>query len=75
MPGPLTGIRVVELGVWVFETACREAMLWPEHMRLSVNVSPVQFELSDVAVTVETALQKSGLDPRRLDITGSSSAD
>ena len=62
-----TGI-IVELGVWVFETACREAMLWPEHMRLSVNVSPVQFELSDVAVTIETALQKSGLDPRRLDI-------
>ena len=28
----------------------------------------MQFELSDVAVTIATALQKSGLDPRRLDI-------
>ena len=37
-------------------------------MRLAVNVSPVQFELSDVAVTIETALENSGLDPRRLDI-------
>jgi diguanylate cyclase (GGDEF)-like protein len=62
-----TGI-IVELGVWVLETACREAMRWPAHIRLSVNVSPVQFELSDVAAAIETALQKSGLDARRLDI-------
>jgi diguanylate cyclase (GGDEF)-like protein len=62
-----TGI-IVELGEWVIETACLEAARWPEHIRLAVNVSPVQFELSDVAVAIETALQKSGLDPRRLDI-------
>ncbi len=62
-----TGI-IVELGAWVMETACREAATWPAHIRLAVNVSPVQFELSDVAITIETALQKSGLDPRRLDI-------
>jgi EAL domain-containing protein (putative c-di-GMP-specific phosphodiesterase class I) len=37
-------------------------------MRIAVNVSPVQFELSDVAEAVETALQRSGLDPRRLDV-------
>lgn len=62
-----TGL-IVELGAVVLETACREAATWPSHMRVAVNVSPVQFELSDVAVLVEAALQKSGLDPRRLDI-------
>jgi diguanylate cyclase (GGDEF)-like protein len=62
-----TGI-IVELGAWVIETACREAASWPDDVRLAVNVSPVQFELSDVATTIETALQHSGLDPRRLDI-------
>jgi diguanylate cyclase (GGDEF)-like protein/PAS domain S-box-containing protein len=62
-----TGI-IVELGAWVIEKACREAASWPEHVRVAVNVSPVQFELSDVAATIETALQRSGLDPRRLDI-------
>jgi diguanylate cyclase (GGDEF)-like protein len=62
-----TGI-IVELGEWVIETACIEAAKWPSHLRLAVNVSPVQFELSDVAISIETALQKSGLDPRRLDI-------
>jgi diguanylate cyclase (GGDEF)-like protein len=62
-----TGL-IVELGAVVLETACREAATWPEHMRVAVNVSPVQFELSDVAVLVESALEKSGLDPSRLDI-------
>ncbi len=62
-----TGL-IVELGAWVLEAACREAATWPEHIRLAVNVSPVQFELSDVAETIETALQRAGLDPRRLDI-------
>jgi diguanylate cyclase (GGDEF)-like protein len=62
-----TGL-IVELGAVVLETACREAATWPAHMRVAVNVSPVQFELSDVAVLVESALEKSGLDPTRLDI-------
>jgi diguanylate cyclase (GGDEF)-like protein len=62
-----TGL-IVELGAWVLETACREAATWPAHIRIAINVSPVQFELSDVAETIETALQRAGLDPRRLDI-------
>jgi EAL domain-containing protein (putative c-di-GMP-specific phosphodiesterase class I) len=62
-----TGI-IVELGSWVIDTACREAAKWPAHIRLAINVSPVQFELSDVADTIETAIRDSGLDPRRLDI-------
>ena len=62
-----TGL-IVELGAFVLEAACREAATWPAHMRIAVNVSPVQFELSDVAEAVETALQRSGLDPHRLDV-------
>jgi diguanylate cyclase (GGDEF)-like protein len=62
-----TGL-IVELGAWVFEMACREATTWPEHLRLSVNVSPIQFELSNVPEAIESALTRSGLDPRRLDI-------
>ena len=62
-----TGL-IVELGAWVFEMACREATTWPAHLRLSVNVSPIQFELSNVPEAIEAALTRSGLDPRRLDI-------
>jgi EAL domain-containing protein (putative c-di-GMP-specific phosphodiesterase class I) len=62
-----TGL-IVELGAWVLEAACREATAWPSHLRLSVNVSPIQFELSNVAEAIERALETTGLDPSRLDI-------
>jgi EAL domain-containing protein (putative c-di-GMP-specific phosphodiesterase class I) len=62
-----TGL-IVDIGRWVLETACREAAGWPDEVRIAVNVSPVQFELSDVAADVAAALEHSGLAPERLDI-------
>ena len=62
-----TGL-IVELGRWVLETACRQAAAWPAHVRMAVNVSPVQFELGDVVGDVERALAMSGLAPARLDV-------
>ncbi len=62
-----TGL-IVEIGRWALETACRDAINWPGDIRVAVNVSPVQFELSDVAADVRAALDRSGLDPRRLDL-------
>jgi diguanylate cyclase (GGDEF)-like protein len=60
--------KIVELGRWILEAACREAVKWPGHLRLSVNVSPIQFELVDVVVEIKEALTRSGLPPHRLDI-------
>ena len=40
---------IVPLGLWALETACREAMRWPEGIGVSVNVSPVQFSRADSA--------------------------
>ncbi len=60
--------RIVELGRWVLEAACIEVATWPIETRLSVNVSPVQFELVDVVAEIKSALKKSGLPPHRLDI-------
>jgi diguanylate cyclase (GGDEF)-like protein len=62
-----TGL-IVELGRWVLEAGCREAVGWPGEIRLAVNVSPVQFELTDMVATVEQALAVSSLAPARLDI-------
>jgi diguanylate cyclase (GGDEF)-like protein len=62
-----TGI-VVGLGRWALEQACREAAQWPGEIHVAVNVSPVQFELSDVVADVRAALDKSGLPPDRLEI-------
>ncbi|MFY8030887.1 MAG: EAL domain-containing protein, partial [Devosia sp.] len=48
--------------------ACREVVHWPDEVRLAVNVSPIQFEMSDVVREVREALEISGLPPSRLDI-------
>jgi diguanylate cyclase (GGDEF)-like protein/PAS domain S-box-containing protein len=60
--------QIIELGRWVLKTACREVAAWPFRTRLSVNVSPIQFELVDVVTEVRAALRGSGLPAERLDI-------
>ena len=62
-----TGL-IVELGTWALLSACQEAARWPRHLKIGVNVSPVQFELGDVVADVKSALAKSGLAPGRLEI-------
>ncbi|WP_338827315.1 bifunctional diguanylate cyclase/phosphodiesterase [Bradyrhizobium sp. 27S5] len=56
------------IGQWVLHTACTEAAGWPAHVRLAVNVSPVQFKSETLALKVASALAESGLDPRRLEL-------
>src|SRR5690606_23641573 len=41
---------------------------WPQPITIAVNVSPVQFQQSDIAATVEAALRRSGLAPSRLEL-------
>jgi diguanylate cyclase (GGDEF)-like protein len=60
--------QIVALGRFALQEACRAAAGWDESLRISVNVSPVQFELSDVLMDVSEALAQSGLAPSRLDI-------
>jgi diguanylate cyclase (GGDEF)-like protein len=62
-----TGL-IQEIGQWVLDTACREAASWPAHVRIAVNVSPVQFKSQTLALNVAAALANSGLDPRRLEL-------
>ena len=44
-----TGL-INELGDWVLRTACAEAATWPDHIRLAVNVSPIQLKSPDAGV-------------------------
>ncbi len=59
-----TGL-IVPLGAWALAEACREAMGWPEEVRVAVNVSAVQFN-GTLEDTVLSALAKSGLPAGRL---------
>jgi diguanylate cyclase (GGDEF)-like protein len=62
-----TGL-IEEIGQWVLRTACTEAAKWPAHIRIAVNVSPVQFRSETLSLKVAAALTDSGLDPRRLEL-------
>jgi EAL domain-containing protein (putative c-di-GMP-specific phosphodiesterase class I) len=48
-----TGL-INELGEFVLQTRCAEAATWPEHVRIAVNVSPVQFRSQTLALNVAT---------------------
>jgi diguanylate cyclase (GGDEF)-like protein/PAS domain S-box-containing protein len=62
-----TGL-IVELGEWVLRTACAEAANWPDHVRVAVNVSPVQLKCETLALKVVGALADSGLPASRLEL-------
>jgi diguanylate cyclase (GGDEF)-like protein/PAS domain S-box-containing protein len=62
-----TGL-IVELGEWVLRTACAEAATWPSHVRLAVNVSPVQLKCPTLALKIAGALAASGLAASRLEL-------
>ncbi|WP_245334044.1 putative bifunctional diguanylate cyclase/phosphodiesterase, partial [Bradyrhizobium guangdongense] len=62
-----TGL-ITELGDWVLRMACNEAATWPTHIRVAVNVSPVQLKCDTLALRIAGALAASGLDPRRLEL-------
>jgi len=59
---------IVPLGEWVLRTACAEAVRWPTHVRLAVNLSPAQFRDRGLVTTVVSALASSGLPAQRLEL-------
>jgi diguanylate cyclase (GGDEF)-like protein/PAS domain S-box-containing protein len=56
------------LGEFVLSRACRDAVVWPESVRVAVNLSPMQFRCGNVHDVVEAALKASGLAPDRLEL-------
>ncbi|MEM8743756.1 MAG: EAL domain-containing protein [Pseudomonadota bacterium] len=59
---------IIPIGKWVLEQACRDAAAWPKPLKVSVNLSPVQFKPGDFVDLVKNALDETGLDPSRLEL-------
>jgi diguanylate cyclase (GGDEF)-like protein/PAS domain S-box-containing protein len=59
---------IQSLGAWALKRACDEALNWPEHIRVAVNLSAVQFASPALFLEVRDALEKSGLRPDRLEL-------
>ena len=62
-----TGL-IVDLGRWALHRAARDFAGYDDRTRVSVNVSPIQFERSDVVADIRAALEGSGLPAWRLEI-------
>lgn len=57
-----------EIGAWVVNEACRNAALWPDHLKVSVNLSATQFASGSIVPIVTNALAVSKIDPGRLQL-------
>ena len=55
-----TGL-IAEIGEWVIGQACATARTWPDSVRISINLSPYQFDRTDLVDTVRKGLSASGL--------------
>jgi diguanylate cyclase (GGDEF)-like protein len=62
-----TGL-IAAIGEWVLRQACADAATWPEHVKVAVNLSPVQFKSGALVRAVSSALTASGLAPGRLEL-------
>ncbi len=71
-----TGL-IKELGLWVFETACKQVKEWqnkfPHHKRLgiNINVSPIQLRQARLVQQIQDILEKTGVTGNscRIEIT------
>ena len=59
---------ILQLGEWALAEACRQAALWPDGIKVAVNLSPVQFSLPNLIERINCILDGSGLEPSRLEL-------
>lgn len=62
-----TGL-IVPMGRWVLNKACEEACTWAQPLRVAVNISVVQLRQPNFIDHVREALERSALDPGRLEL-------
>jgi EAL domain-containing protein (putative c-di-GMP-specific phosphodiesterase class I) len=56
------------LGGLILRRACMDAANWPDHVRVAVNLSPLQFRTGNLLSIVIDALKRSGLPAKRLEL-------
>jgi diguanylate cyclase (GGDEF)-like protein len=59
---------IIQLGEWVLHESCRQAMSWPEPLKIAVNISTVQFKARNLVEIIAATLKQSGLAPGRLEL-------
>ncbi|APO78886.1 GGDEF/EAL domain-containing protein (plasmid) [Rhizobium etli 8C-3] len=57
-----------EIGQWVLEEACRQALTWPANYTIAVNLSPAEFLTPGLTDRVSQTLDVVGLPSERLEL-------
>ncbi len=57
-----------EIGEWVIRKAIAEAALWPDHLRVSINVSAAQFRTLEISSIIQREIEKAAISPDRVEI-------
>lgn len=70
--------QIIELGAWVMSEVARHCTYWDtlglDHFRVCINISPLQFNQPELTRTIRNFLDRSGLDPRRVELELTESA-
>lgn len=70
--------QIIELGEWVMSEVARHCLYWDtlglKPFRVCVNISPLQFNQSNLPAWVAEFLEQSGLPPERLELELTESA-
>ena len=59
---------ITRIGDWVIRAALAEARRLPNHVKVSVNISPLQIHSSNLMTTIVNAIAANKIDPRRLEL-------
>ena len=62
-----TGL-IIQIGEWVLRTALLELRNWPDHLSVSVNLSPAQMHSPNLLPTIVHALASAQVEPCRLEL-------
>jgi predicted signal transduction protein with EAL and GGDEF domain len=70
--------QIIELGEWVMNEVARHCRYWDSlgirPFRICVNISPLQFNQSDLTQWISSFLKRSNLEPERLELELTESA-
>jgi diguanylate cyclase (GGDEF)-like protein len=59
---------IINIGEWMIEAACKEAVKWPPSVKVAVNLSAVQLRSPTILDYVMCVLVETGLPPERLEL-------
>jgi len=59
---------IINIGEWMIEAACKEAVKWPSSVKVAVNLSAVQLRSPTILDYVMCVLVETGLPPERLEL-------